>query len=118
MASDETETLWLPNAQMRERATVPGVSVESLAAVRGYMIPRYIDVLPDGRRVAELKASDLQRVSQGYACGECLAMFEKRFATCPGCSHELDSNRDIVDWNPAYWQPYEGRTSEEILRGS
>lgn len=101
---------------MRERATVPGVDVQALlTAVKGYMIPRYIDVLPDGRRVAELRAHDLQRVADGYGCGECLAMFEKRFARCPGCSHELDVNRDIVDWSPAYWQPNVGRTSEEIL---
>lgn len=117
MSGDEYE-IWVPsNAVMRERATVRSVSVEGLAAVRGYLKPRYIDEMTDGRRVAELAARDLERVADGYACGECLAFFDQRFETCPGCGHEMDANRDIVDFHPAYWQPSPSRTSDEILAG-
>ncbi len=116
MASgDDTVTIWLPRHVMRERATVPCVSLETLKHVRGYLVPRYVEEMPDGRRVAELREKDLQRVSDGYACGECLAFFDHRFRNCPGCGHELDPNRDIVEWSPPYWQPYEGRTSEQVL---
>ena len=118
MASgDDLSTLWLPDSHMRQEATVPSVSRHTLDAVKGYMIPGYIDRLPDGRRVAQMEARDIQRIQEGYGCGECLAKFDQRFKNCPGCSHELEPNRDIVDWDPDYWQPYEGRTSEEILKG-
>lgn len=90
---------------MRERATVPSTTVAALDAVQGYMVPRYIDTLKDGRRVAELNQQDLQRVYDGYACGECLAKFGQRFTNCPGCGHELDAGKDIVDFRPDYWLP-------------
>lgn len=119
MASgDDVQELWLPNSHMRQEATVPSTTVEALAAVRGYMVPRYIDRLPDGRRVAELHQKDISRVEDGYGCGECLAMFDHRFSNCPSCGHLLEPNRDIVDHRPDYWQPYDGRTSAEILGGN
>lgn len=97
--------LWLPNSAMRERANVRSVDPEGLKWVTGYMVPRYTDNMPDGRRVMELKASDLSRVEDGYGCGECLATFNRRFPDCPGCGHQLDPNRDIVEWAPDYWKP-------------
>ena len=108
MASgDDSQTLWLPNSYMREEATIPSTTRERLEAVRGYMVPIYVDRLPDGRRVASLDAKDLQRVADGYACGngQCLAKFDQRFKNCPSCGHELDPNKDIVDWLPDYWKP-------------
>lgn len=102
---------------MRERSKVSSVKIEDLKHVRGYLIPRYVDELPDGRRVAELHERDLDRVRDGYACGECLAMMEQRFPSCPGCGNLMDANRDIVEFRPPYWEPYEGRTSDEILNG-
>lgn len=117
-SGDDSTTIWLPNRVMRERATVPGVNAyELMLAVRGYMVPRYQEEMPDGRRVGELRAEDIQRVADGYACGECFAIFERRFEKCPGCSHILDPNKDIVDWSPDYWQPNEGRTSDQIIDG-
>lgn len=112
---DDTQTIWLPNEVMRERARVPSVNVDDLKYVRGYLIPRYVDELPDGRRVAELHSKDLKRIEDGYGCGECLAYFDRRFHDCPGCGHELDVNKDIVEFRPPYWEPTEGRTSQEIL---
>lgn len=106
MASgDDSITLWLPNQVMRQEAEIPSVGLASLEAVRGYMIPRYVDRLPDGRRVAELNRHDLDRVNDGYGCGECLAKFDQRFKDCPSCGHTLDANRDIVDFRPDYWKP-------------
>lgn len=117
MASgDDYTTLWVPNSHMREEATIPSTTPAALEAVTGYMIPEYIDRLPDGRRVAQMYKRDIDRVTEGYGCGECLAKFDQRFPNCPSCGHRLDPNRDIVDWNPPYWQDYEGRTSEEILK--
>lgn len=119
MASGDDFEIWVPpNSLIRERTTVPSVSLESLEAVQGYMIPGYIDEREDGSRVAQLRAKDLQRVSDGYACGNCLAYFGQRFKNCPGCSHVLDPNFDIVEHAPEYWSPVEGRTSQEILNGS
>ena len=116
MASgDDYTTLWLPNSHLRQEATIPSTSLAALDAVRGYMVPQYVDRLPDGRRVAQLYRNDIQRIADGYGCAECLAKFEQRFKNCPSCGHELEPNRDIVDWNPAYWQPDKGRTSAEIL---
>lgn len=117
MSGEDSQTIWLPNSVMRERSRVPSVRIEDLQHVRGYLKPRYIDELPDGRRVAELHERDLERVQDGYACGECLAFFDQRFLSCPGCAHLLDANSDIVQHRPAYWEPNEGRTSAEILKG-
>lgn len=117
MASgDDYTTIWVPNSVMRERAKVASTTVASLEAVRGYLKPRYIEELPDGRRVAELHAIDLKRVADGYACGECLAWFDRQFDACPCCGHDLNPERDIVDHRPDYWLPYEGRTSDEVMR--
>lgn len=110
------QTIWVPNSVMRERARVNSIKVEDLNHVKGFLIPRYIDHLPDGRRVYELKENDLRRIEDGYACAECLAFFERRFPSCPGCGHYLDANHDIVEFRPPYWEPNEGRTSEEILK--
>lgn len=116
MASGDDTQIWVPpNAVLRGRAEVPSVGRQSLDAVDGFLVPRYVEYMDDGRRVAELHSQDLRRVQDGYACGECLAMFSRRFSNCPACNHELDPNRDIVDYSPDHWQPSEGRTSDEIL---
>ena len=118
MASgDDFQTIWLPDSHMRERATVPSTSRAALDAVQGFMLTRYREQMEDGRWVAELRSEDLQRVADGYGCpnAHCLAYYNRRFPACPLCGHVLDVNRDIVDHSPDYWQPYEGRTSEEIL---
>lgn len=111
------DLLWLPDSVMRQEATVQSTTVDALQYVQGYMVPRYIDRLPDGRRVAELYQNDIDRVADGYGCGECLAMFNRRFSECPSCGHRMDANADIVDFRPPYWDDYEGRTSAEILGG-
>jgi len=113
---DDYQTLWLPRGVMRARAEVPSVTRQGLDAVEGFLKPRYVEHMEDGRRVAELSSADLRRVQDGYACGECLAFFGRRFGRCPACNHELDPNRDIVDYSPDHWQPSEGRTSEEIFK--
>jgi len=110
------QTIWLPNSVMRERANVRSIKIEDLKHVKGFLIPRYIEEMPNGKRVYELHERDFERVKDGYACGECLAFFERRLPSCPGCGHYLDVNKDIVEWRPAYWEPNEGCTSEEILK--
>lgn len=116
MSGEDSQTIWLPNSVMRSRSEVRSIRIEDLSHVRGYLKPRYIDEMPDGRRVAELHERDLDRVRDGYACGECLAFFGERFPSCPGCGHMLDANSDVVVWRPPYWQPTEGRTSTEVLK--
>lgn len=117
MASGDDYQIWVPpNAVLRERAQVRGVSIDGLKYVLGYLKPRYIEYMDDGRRVAELHARDLDRVKDGYACGDCLAFFAERFPACPGCGHELDAQQDVVEHHPDYWDPSPGRTSDEILR--
>ena len=112
---DEYEIWVPPNAEMRERATVPATTLDALKHVKGYLVPRYVEHMADGRRVAELTQRDLDRVNDGYACGECLAFFDYAFDNCPSCGHNLDPSKDIVDYSPGHWQPSEGRTSAEIL---
>lgn len=115
MSGEDFQTIWIPNKQVRGRAEVPSTTRAALEAVKGFLKPRYIEYMEDGRRVAELRQADLDRVQDGYACGECLAFFEQRFINCPSCGHLLDPSRDIVEHRPDYWLPYEGRTSDEIL---
>lgn len=118
MASGDDYSIWLPpNAVLRERSTVPAVDIDKLKYVQGYLKPRYVEYMEDGRRVAELGSKDLQRVQDGYACGSCLAFFGERFKDCPSCGHSLDPNVDVVDYHPDHWQPIAGRTSDEILSG-
>lgn len=112
----EGDTLWLPNSVMRQESTIPATRADMLAHVRGYFVPIYVDRHPDGRRVALLREKDGQRIKEGYGCGECLAYFDRQFPECPSCGHELDASRDVVDFNPDYWQPHDGRTSAEILK--
>ncbi len=117
MASgDDTQTLWIPNRHVRERAEVRGIPPQGLEAVRGYFIPRYVEYMDDGRRVAELKQGDIDRIAEGYGCGECLAYFEVRLHDCPSCGHRLDANTDIVKWHPDYWNPSPSRDTSEILK--
>ena len=116
MASgDDLQTIWLPDHIMRARAEVPSTSRTALDAVRGFLRPRYVEEMPDGRRVAELTQEGIQRVAEGYACGKCLAYFDRRFTHCPACSKPLEPNIDIVDYSPPHWQDGPSRTSEEIL---
>ncbi len=110
MTSDDGVTIWLPNREMRERAEVPATTVESLKRVKGYFRPRYIDVLPDGRRVGALGDGDIRRIKDGYGCGKCFAYFSERTPDCPSCGERLDVNQDIVDFSPDYWKPSASRT--------
>lgn len=117
MASgDDLQTIWLPNSHMRERAQVPATNVAALDAVKGFLTPRYSEYHPEtGKRVWELHQADLNRVADGYACGNCLAFFDRRFRLCPACRHELDPNRDIIEYAPPHWYPSEGRTSDQVI---
>lgn len=119
-SGDDYQTIWLPNSHMQERAEIASTSRQALDAVKGFMRTRYREQMPDGRFVAELYPDDLQRVAEGYGCANahCLAFFDRRFAECPLCGHVIDAARDIVGYSPNYWQPSEGRTSEEILRSA
>lgn len=102
---------------MRQEATVPSTTLDALREVKGYFVPIYVDRYPDGRRVALLREKDVDRIADGYGCGECLAFFDRAFANCPSCGHDLSPEKDIVDFAPDYWNPDEGRTSDEILKG-
>lgn len=117
MSGEDYQTLWLPNSVMRERARVNSIKVEDLNHVRGWLTPRYIEEdHATGKRIYELRERDFERVKDGYACGQCLAFFDHRFPSCPACGHYLDVNQDIVEYRPPWWEPNEGRTSEEILK--
>ena len=119
MASgDDYQTIWLPNSVMRDRATIPATTPKNLDALQGFMKTRYREEMADGRMVAELYPEDLRRVQDGYGCpnAHCLAFFNRRFSVCPICNHDIDVNRDVVEYSPEHWQPVEGRTSDEILK--
>lgn len=118
-SGDDYQTIWLPNEAMRERAQVPSTTRDALDAVQGFMRTRYREQRDDGTWVAELWPDDLQRVAEGYGCANahCLAHYNRRFQTCPLCGEPMGA-QGIVEYSPDYWQPYEGRTSGEILSES
>ena len=102
---EDAPILYLPNGVMRERARVPSTTVQNLNRVKGFLRPRYIDTLEDGRRVGALGTKDIERVQDGYACGKCFAFFDERTPDCPCCGDRLDPNHDVVDFLPQYWLP-------------
>ncbi len=102
---DTVPDIWLPNQHMRERARVPSTTVKDLDKVKGFLRPKYIDTLEDGRRVGGLGSKDIQRVQDGYACGKCFAFFSERSENCPCCGERLEPSRDIVEFLPDYWKP-------------
>ncbi len=102
---EEVPEIWTPNQVMRERARVPSTTVQNLNRVKGFLTPKYIDELEDGRRVGGLGTKDIQRVQDGYACGKCFAFFDERTPDCPCCGERLDPNQDVVSFLPDYWKP-------------
>jgi hypothetical protein len=94
--------------------------------VVGFLTAIYSSPQPNGRTVHGLSQADFDRVMSGYACGECLAMFDTYMDPCPVCglSREIGGR---VDEDPDQWQAFYDehlngtdkntpRTSLEFLR--
>ena len=70
--------------------------------VKGFLVPEFTMDFPDGRRLNGLTEADFERVRAGYACAECLAVFDTYTIACPVCGLRRDLQRDIAD-APALW---------------
>ena len=58
-----------------------------------------------GKVLNGLSQEDFDRVCQGYACPECLAIFTTYLATCPVCRWERNVQND-VEAAPEYWKQH------------
>jgi len=70
--------------------------------VTGFIEPVFIGVAPDGKTLNGVGPEDWQRIQEGYACGECLAMFNTFTLQCPVChTNRLDVPMNVPapqDW--------------------
>jgi len=70
--------------------------------VKGFLVPEFTMDFPGGGRLNGLTEPDFERVRAGYACAECLAVFDTYTVTCPVCGLARDLGRDIAD-APSLW---------------
>lgn len=71
--------------------------------VRGFLVPEFMEIGEDGRRLSGLAPPEFEMVKQGYACPECLAWFSTYTVTCPVCGYKRDVNADIAAEAPELW---------------
>jgi hypothetical protein len=95
--------------------------------VTGFLTPTYTRELPSGRHLhAFTSAEDVERIAQGFACGECCAKFSTFTETCPVCRISRADFGRIED-PPEEWQQFfdehlggcgktQTRTSDEFIR--
>jgi hypothetical protein len=61
------------------------MDVKEVSRVKGFLIPEFTETLRDGRTLNGLTSEGFKMVMAGYACGECLAMFDRYTLVCPVC---------------------------------
>lgn len=59
--------------------------VKELSRVTGFLVPTFTETLPDGRTLNGITQQGFEMILDGYACGECLAMFDRFTLRCPAC---------------------------------
>ncbi len=71
------------------------------ATVRGFLPSVY----SDGTTHALENPLDFEMIRLGYACGACLAYFDRYVPVSPACSNERDVARDMAE-APFDWQAF------------
>jgi len=72
-----------------------------VARVKGFIEPIFVGVAPDGKTLNGVGPEDWRMIQEGYACPECLAIFDTYTITCPVCKHQRDVLADIPP--PELW---------------
>lgn len=70
--------------------------------VKGFIEPVFTRQLENGTRLNGLTAGGIAMIRAGYACGECLAMFDRYTVKCPVCGLTRDVAADLID-PPQLW---------------
>jgi hypothetical protein len=68
-------------------------------------VPEFTERLPNGTTLNGLTPVAFQMVLDGYACGECLAMFDTFMLRCPACQ-TLREDSIRVQPTPDGWQSH------------
>jgi|RhiMethySRZTD1v2_1073278.scaffolds.fasta_scaffold02703_17 hypothetical protein len=58
---------------------------KELSRVIGFLVPEFTQTLPGGRTLNGVTSEGFKMIQDGYACGECLAMFDRFTLLCPAC---------------------------------
>lgn len=97
-----------------------------VAQVKGFIEPIFVGVAEDGRTLNGIGPEDWRMIQEGYACGECLAIFATYTITCPVCKNQRDVLADIPP--PQLWldhlkerenptEHFQPQTFDEALMG-
>ena len=80
--------------------------MRDLDAVRGFLTPAMTGLDPGGRTLnAFSNPSDVHMIEQGYACGECCAIFTGFRLDCPLCGLPTHVTRQRQE-TPEMWQQH------------
>jgi hypothetical protein len=73
-----------------------------VSRVKGFIEPIFVGVAPDGKTMNGVGPEDWRMIKEGYACGECLAIFDTYTIRCPVCKTTRDVFADLLpppqDW--------------------
>ena len=71
-------------------------------SIRGFIVPIFSEKLPDGTTLNGVTDREMQMIAEGYACGECMAIFSHYTVTCPVCGLSRDVTADVQS-APQLW---------------
>lgn len=85
--------------------------------VVNFLVPEFTQKMPDGRTLNGLSENDFRMVVDGYACGECLAVFAHYTVRCPLCGTTRDVSADVQE-APQLWLDHlaERHASEPVAK--
>ena len=81
--------------------------------VKGWLVPIFQSRDEGGRTLNGLCAEDFAKVCAGYACSDCLAVFDTYTVTCPVCGTTRDVDADIREAPPLWLQHLRERDLDE-----
>lgn len=75
---------------------------KALSRITGFLIAEFEDVMPNGKKRYGLTKQGYEMVLAGYACGGCLAIFDRFTLLCPACGtwHDVGSQPQET---PQHW---------------
>lgn len=76
--------------------------LKELSRITGFLNAEFEDTLPNGQKRFGLTRQGYEMVLAGYACGGCLAMFDRFTLRCPACGvwHDIGSQPQET---PQHW---------------
>jgi hypothetical protein len=82
--------------------------------VVGFLEPEFSLQLPNGQTLNGLTERGVEMIRDGYACGECLAIFRHYTVTCPVCGLSRDVMADVQE-APQLWLDHIHERNREDL---